>query len=774
MACWDGHRDYFVVKKRKLDEQLEKFGGARSSIFSGVTIYVNGYTQPDSDTLKELIYVHGGLYEYTPSSLVTHVIASNLPIAKIKKLSQSAIVCTPQWITDSIAKNKLLPVASYELYNVLGKSQSKLEFSPMTSLEATEHKENNEADSAFVTCTPSTNKKHFVNNYYSHSRLHYLSTWSAELREFTSKILLEAKQKLRLLPPSLSLRKDGTRAICHVDVDCFFVSVSIQSMPHLKGKPVAVTHASNRSLPVDCTKEIHLQDSTSDIASCSYEARKYGICNGMSVGTAIGLCPELVLVPYNFKRYRQVSQVLYETVMEYSHMVQAVSCDEMFVEFTDYAKDFSEVNEIVTNLRADMEKKTNCTVSVGISYNMMLSRVATKQAKPNGQFYLAENQVKKHLYKLPVKSLPGVGFVLTGQLKNMSVTTCGDLLKVSLSKLQEVFGAKTGQMLYHFARGIDERDLCWKTQRKSISVDINYGMRFTELSEAESVLQQLAQELHTRAVDAKVEGTSVCLKMKIRKPDSPLETWKYLGHGPCQNVSCSSHLLTPTNSSEELCCIVIKLLKQMNPSPSDIRGMGIQLNRLVSQSSESPSKSKIIDVRTMMNDGGSKKSPCKPEKVEPMNHETSLLINLPPASQLDMSVLLALPPNLQEEVFDSYNHDEGIPVGGGVSVSSLPMNDSTIDSEDLIDDIRVRIKDWVTGNLSGPSPDDRKQMHEFLLQLSNENLELTDLAMKCFRRNVYSVASPKLTDAFNNILTVVQTTIYAKFHGKLQIDSIQH
>ena len=768
MENWEDHKDYMFIKRRKLDNQQDAIGELKSSLFLGVTIYVNGYTQPDSDTLKELIHVHGGVYEYAPSSRVTHVIASNLPTAKIKKLPHSVVVCTPQWITDSIANNKLLPVKNYELYTILGKSQSKLEMMSSSSFQTSGNKQGTDM-SPFLSSSPN---KDFVTNFYSHSRLHYLSTWSSQLKDFVNKTIPQATRKLAQIPSSESLRKDEVRAICHVDVDCFFVSVSIQNMPHLKGKPVAVTHASKRTQHTD-------QNSTSDISSCSYEAREYGIYNGMSVGKATALCPELVLVPYDFEKYQQVSQLLYETVIEYSHMVQAVSCDEVFIEFTDYAHNFNEVQEIVKCLRADIQKKTNCTVSVGISSNMLLARLATTQAKPNGQFYLSENKVQEHLFSLPVSKLPGIGWSLTGQLKSMCVTTCGELQEVSLSKLQRLFGMKTGHMLYCFARGIDVRELSLKSQRKSLSVDMNYGIRFTEMAEAETLVYQLSKELHSRAADAKVEGTSLCLKIKIKKPDAPLETKKYLGHGSCDNISRSNRLVSPTNNAEEIAHSTIHLLKQINPDPVDIRGMGIQLNGLLPVSEKSSSM-KMTDIRMSFNNQSDcvhsktaedvfiRESMEEKDSSENMGIQDDESLNLPPVSQLDVSVLLQLPPNLQEEVFDKYDG-----CSDNSDCTQLPVSTDEY-HEDFIKDIRTGIKQWVVENPHGPSLEEKEQFSEFLLQFADQNLEVTNLMLKHFRRLLLGVDCSEWICTFNCILYDVQTKIQSKLNGKLLIDKLYY
>ena len=713
---WD-LREYFQAKRRKLRDQFHDMGCAQSSIFEGVTIYVNGWTQPNADELKRMIHAHGGSYEYNLYSnpKITHTIATNLPNVKVKNLGD-AIVCTPEWIVDSIAAGRQLPVDKYRLYAPSG-GQKKLRFekiqakdtqhphqpkpvcaSPAKGIPALKQDESagqeegfsatevqpfqqqailkddqtlakmeSEIDwrdvsksisdyscAALVPSAPNhpsaptslTSKEaNFVNEFYTHSRLHHLSTWSTELKQFTAKMLHHIQPKYPKLPPGMSVRASRQRVVVHIDLDCFFVSVSIRNKPFLKGKPVAVAHAKlpkgnttkqptaepkkqheSTAMPQESAFDVsaesfrvesgttdsadltelphlpkHLLESMSDVASCSYEARKAGVRNGMSVGRALTLCPTLSLLPYEFDSYRKVSQTFYETLLLYSSVVEAVSCDEAYIELTDYIEGIHQAEKIVQELRDEVEAKTGCTVSAGIAHNMLLARMSTRVAKPNGQFHLPVGEVENFLLLQQVQDLPGVGYSLALKLREMGIETCGELKALSLAKLQTKFGGKTGQMLHDFARGIDSRELKLTTERKSLSADINFGIRFSDMSEAESLISNLAKEVERRAEEANVLGGTITLKLKIRRPDVPSETRKYLGHGVCNNVTRSCTLLQPSRSSSEIGRIAIRLLKQVRPAACDIRGVGIQLTKLVSSDSES----EIQDGRAVARSVGS-------------------------------------------------------------------------------------------------------------------------------------------------------------------------
>lgn len=687
---WDNIQTYFYVKRRKLRDQFEAMGSeTRSNIFQGVTIYVNGWTQPRAEELKEMMHAHGGKYEFNlySRSAVTHTIASNLPNSKVLKLG-SSLVCKPSWIVDSIAAKKLLPVDSYLLYKPRDGGQSKLSLSKKKKageeleeevndgdeldevkkkkdkdgdeleeevkktardeLEKEVKKKNaskelDEREAAPVdtgrgakksTRDQDSKASNQVNEFFAHSRLHYLSTWSTELKQFTAEMLGKVTPWLPRLPDSASLKALGTRAVVHIDLDCFFVSVSIRDKPHLRGKPVAVTHAKLPQPPppppssasdvggrterdTSTTSGENLRgtdahrtsfDSTSDIASCSYEARASGVRNGMAVGVALKWCPDLVLLPYDFESYRQTSRRFYETLLQYSSVIEAVSCDEAYLELTDYCHDTQHVSDTVSALRGEVHASTGCTASAGVSHNPLLARMCTRVAKPNGQFYLAMREAEveeSFLASRAVSELPGVGYSTAAKLRDeMGVLDCGQLRRVPLERLQTQFGPKTGKTLHDYARGIDQRELKVASDavaaRKTVSVDINFGIRFKEWSEAESLLKSLGEKLERRAEQAQVIGGQLTLKLKIKKADAPVEPRKFLGHGPCDNVSRSAALYPPTRRASKFMGDALGLLKLLSPLVTDIRGVGLQLGKLASTEERGGGGRAGVDLRKML------------------------------------------------------------------------------------------------------------------------------------------------------------------------------
>ncbi|XP_068083835.1 DNA repair protein Rev1 isoform X2 [Anabrus simplex] len=559
-------------------------------------------TLPSADELKKIMMHHGGVYHHYETSLTTHIIASNLPDCKVKRLNLQKIV-RPEWITDSLKAGHLQDYHQYLLYS---NRQPQLNFGPSTSKSA---------------ANPS-----FISEFYGKSRLHHLSTMGAMFKQYVSELreknfssdfpgcrsLIQwkkTKQKSVVRDTEDDLLSDvgGGKVIMHIDMDCFFVSVGLRTRPELRGKPVAVTHAKGnprqpRTDPaviqkeIDCYKEKHKNDSEevshwydeldakssmSEIASCNYEARKFGLKNGMFLGAALKMCPNLKTIPYDFEAYKQVSYTLYDTVASFTLDIEAVSCDEMYVDCTTVLKDTrASPLEFAAFLRQQIKSKTGCPCSAGLGSNPLQARLATRKAKPDGQFYLQPAAVKDFMLTISVEDLPGVGYSLSSRLHSQGVSSCGELQNLPLNQLKKQFGAKTGEMLYKHSRGLDERTLAVSHQRKSVSAEINYGIRFTEQTQADTFLQQLATEVESRLNSIGMRGQCVTLKLMVRAKNAGKETAKYMGHGVCDHITRSSTLPSATSDASIIAREVLALEHQLNVTPSDLRGMGIQVSRL--------------------------------------------------------------------------------------------------------------------------------------------------------------------------------------------------
>nr|XP_026648799.1 DNA repair protein REV1 isoform X2 [Zonotrichia albicollis] len=450
--------------------------------------------------------------------------------------------------------------------------------------------------------------------------------------------------------------------------------------------------------------------SMAEIASCSYEARQVGIKNGMFFGQAKKLCPNLQAVSYDFDAYKEVARTVYEILASYTHNIEAVSCDEALVDITEILTETRLTpDEFANAIRTEIKDQTKCTASVGMGSNILLARMATRKAKPDGQYHLKPEEVDDFIRGQLVTSLPGVGRTMESKLASLGIKTCGDLQCASMSKLQKEFGPKTGQMLYRFCRGLDDRPVRTEKERKSVSAEINYGIRFTQPKEAEAFLLSLSEEIQRRLEAAGMKGKRLTLKIMVRKAGAPVEPAKYGGHGICDNIARTVTLDHATDSAKVIGKETLNMFHTMKLNISDMRGVGIQVQQLVPISKTTSAHSAVqsghlpggshsvidlfhvqkakkhseeepkevfvaaMDLEISSNSRTCTFLPSRGTSVTPgLNSNASntesavkwngvhspisvksrlnLSIEVPSASQLDKSVLEALPPDLREQV----------------------------------------------------------------------------------------------------------------------------
>jgi DNA repair protein REV1 len=580
--------EYVAVEQGECQHRQAESLMQHSSIFKGVVIYVDGRTDPPQHVLKDLIIRHDGRFEQHYTSTVTHMVAMTLPNTKIEKLGRKEMIVRPEWITDCIKVSRLLPTDEYQLYSGAPCDSKQLVLAPLsapkTATEESDEKDkfiNNDfdldPDFGFDSNSPpdkddakqkemivDINDPRFLKSYFGSSRLHHLSAWRQELKVF-AQTLMQGK--------SISRREDERkRVIMHVDMDCFFASVGLRDRPFLKDRPVAITHAAGRGIG-----GITASESSSDLASCNYIAREYGLHNGMLISRALRMCPELVLLPYEFAKYQDVAYILYRVLAEHADEMQAVSCDEAYIDVTSRVQHINPL-DYAAGIRKTIEERCGCNASIGISSNMLLARLATKKAKPNNQWQLNDDQVEEFMQSLKLADLPGVGWSLSQRLAEHGWSTCGNLYSVSSITLQKIFGPKIGKTLFEQARGHDMR-LLEEKPRQSVGADVNWAVRFQEVSQAHNFINRLAQHVFDKLEAIGMMGKK--LQLKILKREAGVgEPMKRLGCGNCDAYSRSRSIPGGITSARILQVECIKLYDSMNLPVREVRGVGIFVTEL--------------------------------------------------------------------------------------------------------------------------------------------------------------------------------------------------
>lgn len=463
----------------------------------------------------------------------------------------------------------------------------------------------------------STANPEFLKQFYSESRLHHLSTWKAELKSNMQRLAAE-----KGLVSKVPKRKPGSRRyIMHVDFDSFFCAVSLKRHPELVDKPAVVAHGTGNG---------------SEIASCNYPARKFGVRNGMWMKRAQELCPDLKVLPYDFPAYEEASRLFYDAIIDVGGITQSVSIDEALVDITNIVlsatgsegigvdegsiwREQDKANQIGTNLRQRIKDSTGCNVSVGIGANILLAKVALRKAKPAGQHQIIPEEVLEILGDLKVDSLPGVAYSIGGKLEEIGVKFVKDVRQTSKERLILVLGPKTGEKLWEYARGIDRVEVGEQPIRKSVSAEVNWGIRFINQQEAEEFVGNLCKELERRLLNEGVKGKHLTVKIMRRALDAPLDPPKHLGHGKCDTFNKSVVFGVATNNGELIGREAVTILRSYKFSPGDLRGLGVQLTKL------EPMKSATTHPegsQKRLNFGSfATAQPAKKQKTEPIEDE---------------------------------------------------------------------------------------------------------------------------------------------------------
>jgi DNA polymerase-4 len=289
------------------------------------------------------------------------------------------------------------------------------------------------------------------------------------------------------------------RTIAHMDLDTFFVSVERKNQPQLIGKPVLVGGTSDRGV----------------VASCSYEARSYGIHSGMSMKLARQLCPEALVVRGDHEQYSYYSNIITDIIRERVPLYEKTSIDEFYIDLTGMDKFFG-CFKYATELRSVIMKETGLPISLAMSCNKTVAKIGTGQAKPNGQLEIVLGNEKEFLAPLSIRKIPMVGEKTYSLLRNMGIEKIKTIQEMPLEMMQRVLG-ENGAMIWRKANGIDHSPLVPYVENKSISSETTFDKDTIDVHYLQQVLtnmtESLAYQLRTK------KKLTACVTIKIRYSD---------------------------------------------------------------------------------------------------------------------------------------------------------------------------------------------------------------------------------------------------------------
>jgi DNA polymerase IV len=268
------------------------------------------------------------------------------------------------------------------------------------------------------------------------------------------------------------------RRIIHIDMDAFYASVEQRDRPELRGRPVAVGGS---------------PDSRGVVAAASYEARRHGVRSAMPMSRAIRLCPDLMIVPPDFAKYRAVSQQVLTIHRGVTSVVEPLSLDEAYLDVTENAWGEPLGINVARRLKAAIHETTGLTASAGVAPNKFLAKIASGWRKPDGLTVVAPERIESFLHKLPVDALWGVGPVTAQRLRARGIERLVDVRTADPDVLRATVGSMT-EWLQQLASGEDDRPVEPNRPSKSSSSECTYPEDLTDLARIREQIAGMARD----------------------------------------------------------------------------------------------------------------------------------------------------------------------------------------------------------------------------------------------------------------------------------------
>jgi DNA polymerase-4 len=337
------------------------------------------------------------------------------------------------------------------------------------------------------------------------------------------------------------------RNIIHLDLDAFFVAVECQRNPFLKGKPLIVGGSSRRGV----------------VAACSYETRKFGVHSAMPIYLALQLCPDAIIISGDVEAYTVASHLVTDIIADAAPLFEKSSIDEFYIDASGMDRYFGAFKWAV-ELRKKIVKETNLPISLGMSVNKLVSKVATGEFKPNAEQHIEAGTEKEFLAPLSVDKIPMIGKQTSSFLYDMGVRTVATLREMPIKFLISAFG-KNGISLWNKANGIDDSAVVPYVEQKSISTECTFEEDTIDVKRLRSILIAMVEKVAFQLREQ--QKLASCLTVKIRYSNFDTET--------------KQMQIPYTSSDHVLLRLVTELFDKLYNRRMLIRLVGVRLSGLV-------------------------------------------------------------------------------------------------------------------------------------------------------------------------------------------------
>ncbi len=332
-------------------------------------------------------------------------------------------------------------------------------------------------------------------------------------------------------------------------MDAFFASVEQRDFPQYRGKPLVVGGKKRRGV----------------VSAASYEARKFGIHSAMPSFIAAQKCAHLIFARPRFEVYKNISKQINDIFHTYTDLVEPVSIDEAYLDVTNNKYGIDSAAEIARQIKRKILSTTQLTASAGVSFNKFLAKVASDYRKPNGITVVTPDNALKFITKMPISKIPGVGKVTQKKMKEMDITTAGDLRRYSELFLINHFG-KMGSHYYRLMHLQSSDNVNPTRTRKSIGTERTFLEDINSEEKMREILSNICVELKRRMDKANVCGKTLTLKIK---------------YSDFTILSRSRTTLDYFMEESEILDIAFELLIRPALPCKPVRLLGLQLSNLV-------------------------------------------------------------------------------------------------------------------------------------------------------------------------------------------------
>jgi DNA polymerase-4 len=300
------------------------------------------------------------------------------------------------------------------------------------------------------------------------------------------------------------------RSVLHLDLDTFFVSVERLRNSRLNGKPVIIGGMSDRGV----------------VSSCSYEARKYGVSSAMPMKMARNMCPDAIVIRGDMEMYSNYSNMVTGLISEKAPLYEKSSIDEHYIDLTGMDR-FYGCYKWSHELRQYIIKETGLPISLGLSVNKTVSKIATGEAKPNGEIEVKKETVLPFLDPLSISKIPMIGTKTYHTLRSMGIATIYTLRNIPAEMLEKLMG-KNGIEIWKRANGIDYTPVISYSEQKSISTEHTFEKDTTDMARLNQLLTSMVEKIAYEL--RKQEKLTSCITVKIRYSNFDTHTLQKRSH----------------------------------------------------------------------------------------------------------------------------------------------------------------------------------------------------------------------------------------------------